>query len=224
MKLSVPDHVPHVYVAKFGKDKIVVTLQPFEATQTSRVFDRNSTEARQMIDAWLFDHEIPDRENFREKAVGKKMKKLAVLAALLVLLTVPSKAQQACDSSCDARTLLALKYMSAHFGEVDSALNLWIGKDYGENGRRWLERREHKFEQMELWAEKLPAQDRRAYLAVIELYEEGTKKAYEEWHTHKLAASQKAYSDWQRRCAENAKRDERSNPLPQPTEEMLGKW
>lgn len=142
---------------------------------------------------------------------------------LLMLFVVLSTCHaEVCKGAlCDTRAQLAYDYMNSRFGEADSATSLWLTNSYDDQGRIWLERREHKLEELAKWADTLPPQDKDAYLGVIEHYEAGAKEAYAEWHTHELKDRQTAYEKHLRECAEAARKDSAKRPLPKPPESLL---
>jgi len=114
-----------------------------------------------------------------------------------------------------------MDYMYSHFGIADSDLSVWLDNAYSIAGRVRLERREHKFEQMEKWAQTLPDADRRAWLGILQYYEAGAKGAYAEWHTHDKQRVQAEYSRHLIECAEAERKSAAAQPLPKPPENLV---
>lgn len=116
------------------------------------------------------------------------VKKIALAALLAASTRGWAQKCAARDPVCDSRATAAMAWMWGRFGDSDSAVYLVVNApgSYGPATRRRLERREHKFEQLEAWARKLQdMQDRAAWLGVVECYEDGAREAYREWRTHK---------------------------------------
>jgi hypothetical protein len=123
---------------------------------------------------------------------------------------------------CDPRSELAMSYMYSIFGISDNAEGILIDRGYDDAYRIRLERREHRLEQLEAWARKLPSgEDRSAYLGAIEFYEDGAKEAYREWHTHKRKNEQEAYEKHERECEKISRESAHAKPLPKPPSSMI---
>lgn len=73
MKLSVPDHAPSASIRLSKVDsKILVTLEPFPLTQTTKSFGLDQMdEATILWQDWILRQEIPDKENFRSSLKRK---------------------------------------------------------------------------------------------------------------------------------------------------------
>lgn len=110
--------------------------------------------------------------------------------------------------------------MYDRFGDQDNTTFMVIERPetYTVEYRVRLEKREHAFEQLEVWARTLTPKDRETYLAVIEYYEDGAKAAYREWyrewHTHEQRDQQIAFEKNQRECEEAARKLAATHPLP----------
>ena len=71
VKIDVTDHKPGILLERHGKASIAVTLQPYPLSQTSIIFAADKiADAIPLIYAWLFQHEIPAKPDFRKKKGG----------------------------------------------------------------------------------------------------------------------------------------------------------
>lgn len=147
--------------------------------------------------------------------------KWKTISVLLIFAMLSYNAEASCTTSgstCEPRSTLALQYLNSIFGDRDSALEVWLGGDYGPVEKHLLEARENHLERLGRWALTLKGQDRSAYLGAISFYEDGAKEAYAELHAHALQKRQAAYDIYLRHCAEIAAKSAASHPLPKPPE------
>jgi hypothetical protein len=145
------------------------------------------------------------------------------LLVVIATTCMPLIAEQCTTShpTCDSRAQLAMEYIHSMFGDEDSALSVWIADDYGISGRTHIERRKNLLEKLAKWANGLNVEDRRAYLSIIDSYEDGEKEAYAEWRTHKLQRTQAAFDKHLRECAEAARKSADHRALPKPPETLF---
>lgn len=147
-----------------------------------------------------------------------------ILPALLLMMCGKVVAQcPAHNAHCDTRFQLAEDYMYSRFDLTDSGAGMVVdgNVDYTPAYKARLERREHTFEKLEMWAKTLKDPlDRQAYIVVIGWYEDGAKDAYSEWHTHKEIDAQNIYEQHQRECEAATRRDAKAHPLPKPPENL----
>lgn len=149
---------------------------------------------------------------------------MKVLIAALLLASSTVGYAKCHEPTCDTRAQLAFDYMFQRFGETDSALSVWLDHSYGSEGKLYLERRENRFEKLEQWARtSLTGEDKEAYLAAINAYEDGAKEAYSEWHTHETERKQQEYERHLKECAEATRKSKAAKPMPKPPEELLSK-
>lgn len=145
----------------------------------------------------------------------------------LVLFMLMQSANKQCPKSeahCDSRATSAMSYMVDHFGAYDNIETLLIDGSYGASSKLRLEHRENQFERMEAWARTLQnPSDRKAWLGVIEYYEDGAKEAYREWHSHAARNHQEEWEKHQRECDRIAREAEHNKPIPKPPASIYGK-
>lgn len=140
--------------------------------------------------------------------------KLVFMLALSTLVLAEDCATK--RPSCDPRGATAMEHVYNALGLPDSAVGVEIEDAYGIADKLRIERRQLRLEALAKWARTLKPDEARAYLAVIEFYQDEEREALAEWHTHKQRHEQEAYEKHEAECAAAVKRFNQKHPLPKP--------
>jgi hypothetical protein len=143
---------------------------------------------------------------------------VAVIIVALAVLSQPVFPQCKSDPGCDARGQLAMDYMHELFGDQDSSLDIWLNHLYGQDGKALLMQRQRRLNKLTVWAKSLKPEDRNAYEAVIEWYQDGIRDALAEWNTHAKEKEMIAYEKHLKECARKAEslQADKTHALPRP--------
>ena len=145
----------------------------------------------------------------------------------LALLAVSVMGTAQCpthDAVCDTRANQVMQYMVDHYGTGSNAISVEDDNLYGPEEKLALEREENRYEKLEAWARTLPdPADRRAWVGVIQFYEDNCKEAYSEWRTHKMHNEYEAYVKHQKECDEATTKAAKLRPIPTPPINTKGK-
>lgn len=139
---------------------------------------------------------------------AKEMKSL-IRGLITVAISFLASAMGSYAQHCDPRSLAALEATKEALGfDQDNVTNFWIYWNTGQEGHRYyrpealevMRMHQAKIAKFRKWVETLKGPDRTAYLWWVEWYEDGTKEAIGEYHSHKDLDHMNAFDIQQARC------------------------